>query len=150
VLPGRIPDLFAGQPLTVFGRYEGKPSGEILVRGRLGARTIELPVTFDIADADDVAGVWSVLGRHKGGELLGYPLLGASQEVGSDTQKAVVELALQYRIMTAYPSFVAVDERRIVEPNGEIRTVVQPLPIPAGTTYEGFMGEGLIGKGGGG
>jgi Ca-activated chloride channel family protein len=164
VLPGRIPDLFAGQPLTVFGRYEGQPSGEIIVRGKLDGKQVELPVTFDIATADDVAGVSSIWARNKVDELLGYPMLTTPYEVGSETEKAVVELALQYRIMTDFTSFVAVDEQRIVAPNGEIRTVVQPLPIPAGTTYEGF-GEGgggygsgtiglgstgLIGKGGGG
>jgi Ca-activated chloride channel family protein len=165
VLPGRIPDLFAGQPLTVFGRYEGQPSGEIIVRGKANGKLVELPVAFDIADADDVAGVSSIWARNKVDELLGYPLLTTPYEVGSDTEQAVVELALQYRIMTDFTSFVAVDEQRIVEPNGEIRTVVQPLPIPAGTTYEGFTGgggggyatgtigigsTGLIGKGGGG
>jgi Ca-activated chloride channel family protein len=74
-------------------------------------------------------------------------MLTTPYEVGDATQKAVVELALQYRIMTDYTSFVAVDELRIVAPDGEIRTVVQPLPIPAGTTYEGF-GEGAYGVGG--
>lgn len=157
VLPGRIPDLFAGQPLTVFGRYEGKPSGEVIVRGKVDGKTVELPVSFDIAKADDVEGVSSIWARNKVDELLGYPLLTNAREVGSDTEKAVVELALQYRIMTSFTSFVAVDEKRIVEPNGEIRTVVQPLPIPAGTTHEGFTGKGgggygmgLIGTGGGG
>jgi Ca-activated chloride channel family protein len=151
VLPGKIPDLFAGQPLTVFGRYEGRPDDEIIVRGKFDGKTIELPVTFDLTTAKDVAGVSSIWARNKIDELLGYPMVATHWAVGSETEKAVVELALQYRIMTSYTSFVAVDEQRIVEPSGEIRTIVQPLPIPAGTTYEGFVGEaGLIGTGGGG
>jgi Ca-activated chloride channel family protein len=156
VLPGRIPDLFAGQPLTVFGRYEGQPRGEIIVRGEVNGKQVELPVTFDIATADDVAGVSSIWARNKVDELLGYPMLTTPYEVGSATREAVVELALQYRIMTDYTSFVAVDEQRIVAPNGEIRTVVQPLPIPAGTTHENFGeaygvgGLGLVGTGRGG
>jgi Ca-activated chloride channel family protein len=141
VLPGRIPDLFAGQPLTVFGRYEGQPSGEIIVRGQLDGKQVELPVAFDIATADGAVGVSSIWARNKVDELLGYPMLTTPNEVGSDTEKAVVELALQYRIMTDFTSFVAVDEQRIVAPNGEIRTVVQPLPIPMGTTYGGLTGE---------
>jgi Ca-activated chloride channel family protein len=161
VLPGRIPDLFAGQPLTVFGRYEGQPSGEIIVRGKANGKLVELPVAFEMAKADDVAGVSSIWARNKVDELLGYPLLTTPFEVDGSTEKAVVELALQYRIMTNYTSFVAVDERRIVEPNGEIRTVVQPLPIPMGSIYKGFgTGEnyavgglgmtGTIGSGGSG
>jgi Ca-activated chloride channel family protein len=149
VLPGRIPDLFAGQPLTVFGRYEGQPSGEIIVRGKANGKLVELPVAFELAKAEDVAGVSSIWARNKVDELLGYPLT-TPYEVTPSSEKAVVELALQYRIMTAYTSFVAVDEQRIVEPSGEIRTIVQPLPIPMGTIYKGFGTGEMIGSGGGG
>lgn len=152
VLPGQIPDLFAGQPLTVFGRYEGRPDGEIIVRGKANGKLVELPVRFDLATADEVTGVSSIWARNKVDDLLGYPMLTTPYEVGNETEKAVVELALRYRIMTDFTSFVAVDEQRIVAPNGEIRTVVQPLPIPAGTTHEGFGegGGGLVGYGRGG
>jgi Ca-activated chloride channel family protein len=150
VLPGRIPDLFAGQPLTVFGRYSGKPSGEILVRGTMDGQRVELPVTFDIADAEDVVGVSSIWARNKVDELLGYPLLTSSTDVDSSTEKAVVELALQYRIMTDFTSFVAVDEKQTVDPNDGLDTFGQPLLIPDGTTYAGYGGGsmGLIGDGG--
>jgi Ca-activated chloride channel family protein len=157
ILPGQIPDLFAGQPLTVFGRYQGKPSGEILVRGKARGQTVELPVSFDLAKADDVEGVASVWARNEVDELLGYPLLTTAGAVDGQTKQAVIDLALEYRIMTDYTSFVAVGEERIVDADGEVRTVVQPLPIPQGTTHEGFVGEshgvgglGLVGTGRGG
>ena len=152
VLPGKIPDLFAGQPLTVFGTYEGEPGGEILVRAKARGQTVELPVRFELATAQDVEGVSSMWARNKIDELLAYPMRGPGS-VDAATQEAVVELALQYRVMTEYTSFVAVDEAEIVNPDGSIKTLVQPLPLPEGTTGEVFGGlgtTGLIGKGGGG
>src|SRR5690606_32393991 len=81
--------------------------------------------------------------------LLGYP----NRTSDEATKQAVIDVALAYRIMTEFTSFVAVDEH----PDGTVRTIEQPLPIPQGTTYEGLgdgtiaLGNtGLIGKGGGG
>ena len=158
VLPGKIPDLFAGQPLTVFGKYEGQPSGEIVVRARgASGKLVELPVRFEMATAEDFEGVSSVWARSKIDELLSYPMRSSNRSIDDDLEQAVVDLALQYRVMTEYTSFVAVDEQRIVNPDGTVRTVVQPLPVPEGTSAANF-GEGtialgstgLIGKGGGG
>ncbi|WP_146658188.1 VIT domain-containing protein [Enhygromyxa salina] len=151
ILPGKIPDLFAGQPLTVFGRYQGAPTGTIHVRGKARGKLVELPVSFDVAKADEVQGVSSVWARNKVDDLLGYPALPNGSVVDAATEAAVVKLAIEYRIMTAYTSFVAVDEQRVVDPDGTVRTIVQPLPIPQGTTYEGFDGGlGLVGSGSGG
>ncbi|HLT38177.1 MAG TPA: TonB family protein [Enhygromyxa sp.] len=144
VLPGKLPDLFAGQPLTVFGRYTGDPSGRIVVRGRARGEQVEIPVSFDIARADDLAGVSSIWARNKIDSLLGYP-----NRTGTDeARQAVIDVAIQHRIMTEYTSFVAVDERRIVNLDGTVRTIVQPLPLPEGTHYEGFVGGEAYGVGG--
>ncbi|MFO7567220.1 MAG: TonB family protein [Enhygromyxa sp.] len=152
VYPGTLPDLFAGQPLTVFGRYQGAPSGPIVVRGQARGQRVELPVSFDVARADELTGVSSIWARSKIDALLGYP----NRSSDDATREAVIELALAHRIMTEFTSFVAVDERRVVEPDGSVRTIVQPLPLPEGTTHEGFVGDsygvgglGLVGTGSG-
>jgi len=153
VLPGKIPDLFAGQPLTVFGTYEGQPSGEIVVRAQAAGETVALPVRFEMATAEDIDGVRSVWARNKIDELLAYPMRAPDRNVDGELEEAVVALALEHRIMTEYTSFVAVDEQRIVNPDGTVKTVVQPLPVPEGTSVDNYVGigtTGLIGKGGGG
>jgi Ca-activated chloride channel family protein len=157
VYPGKLPDLFTGQPLTVFGRYTGAPSGQIVVRGQARGQRVEIPVNFDISTADDLTGVSAVWARSKIDALLGYP----NRAGRGDSTQAVIEVALQHRIMTEFTSFVAVDERRVVDPDGTVRTIVQPLPIPEGTTYGGLVGDeigesfgvgglGLVGTGSGG
>ncbi|HVI03862.1 MAG TPA: VIT domain-containing protein [Enhygromyxa sp.] len=153
VLPGKLPDLFAGQPLTVFGRYQGTPSGTIVVRGHARGELVEIPVRFELAEADDLSGVSSIWARNKIDALLGYPNRASSET----TQQVVTELALQHRIMTEFTSFVAVEERHVVNPDGTPTTIVEALPLPEGTNFESPKGEafgvggyGLIGRGGGG
>ncbi|NJK32827.1 MAG: TonB family protein [Deltaproteobacteria bacterium] len=161
VYPANIPDLFAGQPLTVYGRYEGKPKGTIRVKAKARGQALEIPVEFDLASAADASGVGSMWARSKVDALLGYPTPAYPGESSYDeAKKDVTALALEYRLLTQFTSFVAVDERVVVDPDGTTRTVVQPLELPLGTTYEGFGvesgaaygigGLGLIGSGGGG
>lgn len=158
VLPGRIPDLFAGQPVTVFGRYSGDPDGDIVLRAKARGKTVDLPVRFAVANAPDVEGVSSMWARNKIDELLAYPHRSNAYTPLSDGEKqAVIDVALQHRIMTEFTSFVAVDERVVTTPGGETKTIHQPLEIPQGTTHQGFGGEaygvgglGLVGTGRGG
>jgi hypothetical protein len=52
----------------------------------------------------------------------------------------VTALALEYRLMSPYTSFVAVDEGERVNPDGEPRRVDQALPLPEGVSFEGVFG----------
>jgi Ca-activated chloride channel family protein len=138
LFPDRLPHLFAGQPLTVFGRYQGAPSGEIVLRGTAGGTAIEIPVSFDIANAKNFAGVSSMWARSKIDTLLGYSHLRDDYT----TRQTVTKLALEHRIMTEFTSFVAVDERRVVDNfGGSVPTIVQPLPLPYGTSSESFADD---------
>ncbi|EDM79808.1 von Willebrand factor, type A [Plesiocystis pacifica SIR-1] len=162
VYPGKIPDLFAGQPITVFGRYAGAPTGEIVIKAKArtaeGVETIELPVHFDVAKADDVEGVGSVWARTKIDALMGYPMRPDPwSPLGKETKQAVIDVALQHRIMTEYTAFVAVDERVVAGADGSPKTVVQPLELPEGSFQGSEVGEaygvgglGLVGTGRGG
>ncbi|MCA9701640.1 MAG: VWA domain-containing protein, partial [Myxococcales bacterium] len=142
VYPARLPDLFAGQPLTVYGRYEGAPSGSIVVRGQARGQAVEVPVDFDVAAAENVAGVSSMWAHSKIDGLLGYPNRAGSAEI---TQQ-VVETALAYRIMTEYTAFVAVADR-VVELERPALVIEEALPLPLGTHpggSSGVLGVGTV------
>ncbi|MGB1017018.1 MAG: AgmX/PglI C-terminal domain-containing protein, partial [Nannocystaceae bacterium] len=157
VLPGKIPDLFHGQPVVVYGRYRGNPSGTIKLKGSLGDEQLELPVKVNFADASDSEGLASMWARTKVEDLEGYPFVRRDKpESREASEKAVTELALEYSIMTKYTSFVAVDERKVKQADGSYRTVVQPVDLPAGVSATavgeayGTGGLGLVGTGRGG
>jgi hypothetical protein len=59
-----------------------------------------------------------------------------------DSVKAeVTALALTYRLMSPYTSFVAVDDSRVVNLTGTSRTVHQALPLPEGVSFAGIFGK---------
>jgi Ca-activated chloride channel homolog len=62
---------------------------------------------------------------------------------GAPTQEvrdAITGLGLEYRLVTQYTSFVAVEER-VVNEGGILKTVPVPVEMPDGVSYEGVFGE---------
>ncbi|WAS98740.1 VIT domain-containing protein [Nannocystis punicea] len=157
IAPVRLPDLFAGQPLVLHGRYSGALAGEVKVRGKLGGADVELPVKLAGARVTEHDGLASMWARKRIDDLGLYPFNQHPGELTGDAREAVVALALRHRILTAYTAFVAVDERSERQPDGTLRTVQIPVESPFGVDMsgagEGTIGlgsTGLIGKGGGG
>jgi Ca-activated chloride channel family protein len=56
------------------------------------------------------------------------------------TKEQVIDLALEFGIMTEYTSFVAV-EKRVVNVGGKQRTVAVPIEMADGVSYEGIFGR---------
>ncbi len=161
VYPQRIPDLFSGQPVVVYGRFKGQvPEGAIALKGKLGAEEIELPLALDPADSSEGEGVASMWARKKIDAINGYPNTVGSRhdrEAIEKRKKAIVDVALEYRVMTEYTSFVAVDESRVTNPDGTVKVVQQPVDTPVGVDRDMAVGEaygtgglGLVGTGRGG
>jgi Ca-activated chloride channel family protein len=136
VTPQRIPDLWQGQPIEVHGRYARGGTGRITLRGQLGAEPYEqhLGVRLPEAHAENavMATVWA---RARVKDLM-LALAGGQDE---GTAEAITALGLEYRIMTQWTAFVAVQET-IVNVGGKTRTVVQPVELPEGVDYEGVFG----------
>jgi len=157
IAPIRLPDLFAGQPVVLHGRYTGQLAGEVKLRGKLGGADVELPVRLAgarVAEHDGLASMWA---RKRIDDLTNYPFAQNFGELTESERAPIVELALKHRIMTAYTAFVAVDERQETQPDGSLRTVQIPVESPYGVDMNageqgsiGLGSTGLIGKGGGG
>ncbi len=140
LLPARLPDLFAGQPLAVAGRVRGGVPSRVLLRGRLGERPWEarLPVAphagAAAATAQPVVGtLWA---RRRIDELL-------SERPTAPSAAAVEEVvahALRFKLVTPYTSFVAVERRLRVDPALPLAQVLVPNELPAGVSYEGIFG----------
>lgn len=131
VSPGTFPDVFAQRPLTVFGKYRGKPEGEIRVTGVAGGgREIDLriPVAAQAGTMDNPAlrFLWA---RSRIAELADDHALDPDNE----TKQEVTTLGLTHGLLTEFTSFVAVDTEVREAPEGtDKETVRQPLPLPQG------------------
>jgi Ca-activated chloride channel family protein len=145
VYPERIPDLFDSAPLVVKGRYTEPYSGTIEIQGKLGGRPWAEDVQVDFPRSrpkgDVIATLWA---REKIEDLMSQDWLG--QQTGNPKQgiaEEITQVALEYRIMSQYTSFVAVEER-VVNLGGRQRTIAVPVEMPEGVSYEGVFGDGLI------
>lgn len=132
VSPGAFPDVFAQRPLSVFGKFRGKPGGEIRVSGIGGGGrgiSLDLPVTSAKGTTSDNPALRFLWARSRIAELADDHTL----DPDSETKKEVTLLGLTHGLLTEFTSFVAVDTEVRASPEGaENETVRQPLPLPQG------------------
>lgn len=132
VEPTAVPDVLADRPIIVVGKYKGAPTGKITVTGVSGSGkyTTELDLATASVSSNNSAlkYLWA---RTRIQMLDDYNALGYTVDKES-IKKEVTELGLNYNLMTAYTSFVAIDER--VRTDGNPTTVNQPLPLPDGVS----------------
>jgi Ca-activated chloride channel family protein len=129
VEPVAVADLYAQRPVMVFGKYKGQAKGKITVKGVTGkgaySQTLDVGKVAPSKHNEALRYLWA---RHKIATLADYQ----QYERGSELEKEITQLGLDYNLMTAYTSFVAVDER-VRNTNGST-TVKQPLPLPEGVS----------------
>ncbi len=139
--PAKLPELWAGRPVIVYGRYAGGTSGPIKVSGEVEGEPVSWPLEVGLPaqeSAHDVlAKVWA---RQKIESLMQSTFYSGSPAV----EEEVTALALDYRLMSQYTSFVAVDAQQAeqIQPSARPpRRMLVPVPLPEGTRWEGFFGE---------
>jgi len=140
--PARIPDLFAAKPLVISGRYGAAASGVIRLRGRMAGRefTREIRVSLPASqpENDVLATLWA---RRRVADLMSQDFHGFQYgTTREDIQRQITQLGLEYRLMTPFTSFVAVEEKVVTE-GGAPRRVEVPVEMPEGMSYEGVFGS---------
>jgi Ca-activated chloride channel homolog len=141
--PARVPDLWSGTPVVVVGRYRTHGPGTVRVNGRAEGQAVSFPLEVHFPDAaGDHAVLAKVWARRKIEDLTEQMTV-----AGDPLEEEITELALQYRLASAFTSFVAVDEseqaRRLASPRPPRRVMV-PVPMPDGVSYEGVFGYGGV------
>lgn len=131
VYPRRIPDLFAGRPIVVTGRFKGQKGTAIRIAGRAGEdeKEIRIPVKFDgRATHPGIACVWA---RKKIEDLATQAAYNASSSLPNE----IKQTALEYGLMSAYTAFIAVDSTQTTQGDHGV-TVAVPVPVPEGVRYD--------------
>ena len=140
--PAKIPELWAGRPVILFGRYTGGGATEIKVNGSVEGEAVSWPLRVKLPENqpshDVLAKVWA---RKKIEDLMQQTYYAGSPAV----EEEVTAIALDYRLMSQYTSFVAVDEKDAEDiakerPAQPPRRMLVPVPLPEGTQWEGFFG----------
>lgn len=141
VYPKAIPDLFGAKPVIVNGRYTGNGKGTIRLKGKMSGRDFvrEIPVDFSSPQSHDVlATLWA---RTRVDDLMSQDFNGAQQgTIKDDVKQNIVQLGLDYRLMTQFTSFVAVEEM-VVTDGGQPRRIDVPVEVPEGVDRQKVYGE---------
>lgn len=137
VEPPALPDLFAQRPIILFGKWRGRPAGEIQVSGDTVAGEYRHTVRFTGAGAPGANGALRYLwARERVARLSDFGFGRTDPAVESE----VTALGLGYSLLTKNTSFVAVLED-LRNARGEARDVDQPLPSPLGVSALAIGGE---------
>jgi Ca-activated chloride channel family protein len=145
VYPQRLPDLFGATPLIVSGRYAGSGKGVIRLKGKSAGRDVVREIAVDLPDTETRHDVLSSLwARRRIDDLMSHDYAGAQNgSMKTDLQESITNLGLEFRLMTQFTSFVAVEEM-IVTDGGVPRRIDVPIEVPEGVDRGAVVGEGPV------
>jgi len=132
VTPVRLPDLFAGVPLVVSGRYRGPATGPLAVRGASGdGRDWSVTVAGQRREAPAVTAQWAR--AHLRDLEDRYAAASDRRDLASpeELEKRIVETSLRFSVLCRFTAYVAVDTRAVAD-GGVPHQVLQPVEPPAG------------------
>lgn len=164
IFPKYLPDLFIGEPLYVHGRYKNSGNFNVTLNGLVssvegGSKTlIEQMKKFTLRDSissesrkisslvnfptvtDKNNGISSIWARYKIKKLMNDLRVSDKQD---NIIKQITNVGIEHSLMTNYTSFVAVEEKIVLEPGQVAKTIEVPVELPSGTTYEGYFGDNI-------
>jgi len=139
--PKRVPAIFKGSELLLFGRYKGAGPGKVTLKGNIGGeeRTIAVDLIWPEREKDSafLPRIWAM--RKIGHLLEELRLNGNNQE----TIDEVVKLSQLHGIVTPYTS------QLVLEPGMNPQDWHRRGSMPARTTNAAEWGGGAGGSGGG-
>jgi Ca-activated chloride channel family protein len=135
--PAKLPDVYAGQPIVVTGRFKKPGQAKVKLKARAAGRDVVIPLDVTLPDLERQRSVAYLWARQRIKELMSNNF---GQVTAADKQ-AVTGIGLGFGLVTEYTSYVAVDKTRVVSDSGQVRTIVQPAPMPEGVNAATAIGS---------
>ena len=134
--PYKLPDVYAGAPVTIHGRYRGTaPVGVTIdVIGASLGEAMRHTVARDpnAAPAPWLAASWA---RAHIRDL--EDRYAAAQD--SATEQKIIAVSTKFGVLSRFTAFLAIDRNEVANKGGWVRQIVQPVDSPAG--WEGGGGN---------
>lgn len=138
VEPKSLPDLLGERPINILGKWKGNANGKIIVDGFFAGTKYSQVINISDYTPDAKNKALRLLwAREK------IRLLDDYRKVLYDEnhKEEMVDLSLQYNLLSAYTSFVAVDYEVAHDGGTPVKTVKQALPLPAGVSNSAIGAE---------
>ena len=126
IAPARLPDVYAGAPVVVFGRYKGRAPSDasIGIDGTSFGDPLSLRIARDVHEAPWIAPSWA---RAHIRDLEDRYATGARE-----VEAEIVRVSKQFAVLSRFTAFLAVDRSEVVNKGGRLVQAVQPVESPAG------------------
>jgi Ca-activated chloride channel family protein len=134
VFPARLPDLYAGEPLVVTARLPRRGT-EVEIEGTRVDQSWRARIP--LAGGKDHAGVAALFARDKIASLMRGKTRGADPAA---IREAVINVALEHRLVSKYTSLVAVDVSPARPDGVDLLSGTLPVNLPTGWEYEKVFG----------
>lgn len=133
LVPDRLPDVFAGAPVQIFGRWSGAPGGIAVQAADPAGKLWQTTVPSAPCDNPALTAAWA---RGQVRKLEDRYVIARDETL----EKQIVETSLRYKVLSRFTAYVAVDRSEVVNVGGEGKQIVQPVEMPAGWEVEAFAG----------
>jgi Ca-activated chloride channel family protein len=132
VAPKKLPDVYAGAPVTILGRYRGSAAASATIE--LAGTTLGDPLQLRVARASVMpptgAGAWLAASWARAAIRDREDQYAAGARGGLEQE--IVSLSKRYGVLSRFTAFLAIDRSAVANPGGQPRPVVQAVELPAG------------------
>lgn len=139
--PFTVQDVLAERPVLLFGKYKGYPRGNITITGITGKGTFKKTIPVCNSETGKNKALQYLWARERIRLLGDY----ARVDHDEDLKNEILQLGINYNLLTDYTSFVAIDSE-VRNTTGTQTTVTQPLPLPAGVSNHAVGNRHLMSK----
>ncbi len=150
VYPKRNPDLFDAKPVVINGRFTKSTNGTIKLKGKVGGQHYEREIKVNFPEREEKHDVLATLwARKRIDDLTSKNYDYGSEEANPDSEaiKLITQIGLEFRLLTEFTSFVAVEE--VVRTQGG-KPVKIEVPVELANGTFGTNEDSGGGAGGGG
>ena len=128
LVPARLPDLFAGTPVTLMGRYRGSPAASLkLLATDAAGRPWMAALTASVREDSAVPAVWA---KRMIRELEDRFVIGGADRPA--LERRIVDTSLRFGVLCRFTAYVAVDRAAVVNEGGRVHQLVQAVEMPSG------------------
>nr|MDQ3341328.1 VWA domain-containing protein [Myxococcota bacterium] len=134
--PKKLPDVYAGAPVTILGRYKGRAGDKASVS--IEGSSMGDPLRMTVARDAQAAASRALGASWARARIRDLEDLYAIGERGN-LEVEIVGVSKRFSVLSRFTAFLAIDRSEVVNKGGVLRQVVQPVEEPAG--WEGAGGQ---------
>ena len=129
ITPKKLPDVYAGAPVVVFGRYGGSAPSDasITVAGTSFGDPLKLTIARDPITRGPTGWLAASWARAHIRDLEDRYAAGDRA-----LESQIVKVSKQFSVLSRFTAFLAIDRSEVVNAGGKLTQAVQPVETPAG------------------